>query len=153
MPTPHGKVKFNFYRPQRSWGKVMFLQASVILSTGVGLPQCMLGYHTPPRSRHRPGADTPLGAHTLQSRHPPRSRHSPWEETPPWSTPPPKQTPPPEQTPPPPGADTTWEQTPPGAEHAGRYGQHAGGTHPTGMQSCFMIFIHFKGIFQVKTFF
>ena len=37
-----------FYRPQRSWGKVMFLQASVILLTGVGcLPQCMLGY-TPP---------------------------------------------------------------------------------------------------------
>ena len=26
---------------------------------------------------------------------------------------------------------------PPGAEHAGRYGQHAGGTHPTGMQSYF----------------
>ena len=27
--------------------------------------------------------------------------------------------------------------TPPGAKHAGRYGQRAGGTHPTGMQSCF----------------
>ena len=26
--------------------------------------------------------------------------------------------------------------TPPGTEHAGRYGQRAGGTHPTGMQSC-----------------
>ena len=26
---------------------------------------------------------------------------------------------------------------PPGTEHAGRYGQRAGGTHPTGMQSCF----------------
>ena len=25
---------------------------------------------------------------------------------------------------------------PPGAEHAGRYGQRAGGTHPTGVQSC-----------------
>ena len=24
---------------------------------------------------------------------------------------------------------------PPGAEHAGRYGQRAGGMHPTGMQS------------------
>ena len=34
--------------PQRSWGKVMFLQASVILLTGGGgLPQCMLGYHPP----------------------------------------------------------------------------------------------------------
>ena len=47
-----------YYRPQRSWAKVMFLQASVILSTGGCLPQCMLGYHppeqTPPRSRLPP---------------------------------------------------------------------------------------------------
>ena len=27
---------------------------------------------------------------------------------------------------------------PPGAVHAGRYGQQAGGTHPTGMHSCFI---------------
>ena len=26
---------------------------------------------------------------------------------------------------------------PPRAEHTGRYGQRAGGMHPTGMQSCF----------------
>ena len=33
---------FNFYRPQRSWGKVMFLQASVILLTGGGaIPACL----------------------------------------------------------------------------------------------------------------
>ena len=68
-----------FYRPQRSWGKVMFLQASVILLTGVGcLPQCMLGYtppeQTPPRSRHTP-----------------QSRHAPLEQTPPGvNTPPPR---------------------------------------------------------------
>ena len=60
---------FDNYRPQRSWAKVMFLQASVILLTGGCLPQCMLGY-TPPGSRH----------------HPPR-------QTPPWSRPPLKQTP------------------------------------------------------------
>ena len=96
-----------FYRPQRSWAKVMFLQASVILSTGGCLPQCMLGY-TPPwsrhpssRSRHPPGADPPgadthpPGADTPQSRHPLRS--SPLEQTPPPSRPP-------------------WEQTPPGAD-------------------------------------
>ena len=41
------------------------------------------------------------------------------------------------------GAGTPQEQTPPGpgttlgAEQAERYGQRAGGTHPTGMQSCF----------------
>ena len=33
---------------------------------------------------------------------------------------------------PPPGADTP----PPFAVHAGRYGQHSGGTHPTGMHTC-----------------
>ena len=27
------------------------------------------------------------------------------------------------------------EQTPPATEHAGRYGQHTGSMHPTGMQS------------------
>ena len=38
----------------------------------------------------------------------------------------------------PPGADTPQDQVhPPDAEHAGRYGQWAGGAHPTGMQSCF----------------
>ena len=38
---------------------------------------------------------------------------------------------------PPLGADTLRKQTPsPGAVHAGRYGQRAGGMHPTGMQSC-----------------
>ena len=31
------------YHPQRSWGKVIFSQASVILLTRGGLPQCMLG--------------------------------------------------------------------------------------------------------------
>ena len=29
-----------------------------------------------------------------------------------------------------------WDTTPLGPEHAGRYGQRAGFTHPTGMQSC-----------------
>ena len=112
----------HIYRPQRSWAKVMFLQASVILSTGGCLPQCMLGYHhtppeqtppretPPPRNSHPleqtpPRADTPPG-----SRHTPRSRHPP-EQTPPGVDTPLEQTPPPEQTPP--QADTPPEQTPP----------------------------------------
>ena len=77
--------------------KVIFLHLSVILFTGGCLPQCMLGYHTPP------GADNP----PPQSRHPP-SRHHP------------KQTPTLEQTPPeqtPQGADTPPEQTPPWSRH------------------------------------
>ena len=45
------------YRPQRSWGKVMFSQACVILFTGGGgCLQCMLGYHHHPRSRPPPPA-------------------------------------------------------------------------------------------------
>ena len=71
----------------------MFLQASVILSTGGGcLPQYMLGYHPP-------GADTPRGADTPQSRHPPGADTR--ADIPPEQTPPREQTPPWEQTPPP----------------------------------------------------
>ena len=60
-----------YYRPQRSWAKVILSQACVKNSVHRGggcLPQCMLGY-TPrsrppqeqtPRTRHTPpGADTP----------------------------------------------------------------------------------------------
>ena len=36
MQKRHITTKNPSYRPQRSWGKVMFLQASVILSTGGG---------------------------------------------------------------------------------------------------------------------
>ena len=106
-------IAINYYRPQRSWAKVMFLQVSVILLTGGGgcLPQSMLGCqhppppeqtpHTrPPWIRHPPGADTTS----------PRTRHT----TPPDQAPPQDQTPPPRpgtHPPPPPGADTT----PPGS--------------------------------------
>ena len=83
------------YRPQRSWAKVLFLQASVILLTVGCLSQCMLGYtplgadpprSRPPGSRHPPEADPlqadppgsrPSGTDTPRSRHPPRSRPPP----------------------------------------------------------------------------
>ena len=65
--------------------KVIFLHLSVIHSVHMGgLPQCMLGYHHPPRSRHPPGADTPPEQTPPEqtphsgSRHPP-----PQEQTPP----------------------------------------------------------------------
>ena len=87
----------NIYCPQRSWGKVMFSQARVILFTGGGV--CLSAcWDTKPPSA--PG-----------SRHLPEQ--TPWEQTTPWS-----------------------RHPPPGAEQAGIYGQRAGGTHPTGMQSC-----------------
>ena len=36
-------ISFIFYRPQRSWGKVIFSQVSVTLSTGVGVCGCRGG--------------------------------------------------------------------------------------------------------------
>ena len=92
----------SFYRPQHSCGKVIFSQASVILSTwGVFLPACTGADTPPPRqtgdvypsmhwSRHTPspGADTPQA-------------DTPLGQTPPGQTPP-GQTPPLGQTPPPP---------------------------------------------------
>ena len=99
--TTCSDIRRFFYRPQRSWGKVMFLQACVILFGGGGcLPQCMLGYHahtpeqTPPRSRQPPEETPPWEQTPLWSRHPPKSRHPP-EQTPPRADTPPK-----EQTPP-----------------------------------------------------
>ena len=87
LPTPR------HYRPQRSWGKVMFLHVSVILFT-VGRGDW---------------EDNPLG------RHPPPSADTPANIPPPW-------------------ADI------PVAQCMLGYGQQTGGTHPTGMQSCFVEF-------------
>ena len=74
-----------YYRPQQSWAKVMFLQASVILLTGrsVCLSAC---WDTHPLSRHPQSRQppqqtppTPMGADPPRadppSRHPPGSRH------------------------------------------------------------------------------
>ena len=82
---------------------------------GVGLPQYMLEYHHPPsRDQAHPAPET--GTH-------PRADTAL------------------EQTPPSPTPDQTCPQRrhpPPSAVHAGRYGQQAGGMHPTGMQSCML---------------
>ena len=97
-----------YYRPQRSWGKVMFLQASVILLTG-GVP------HIPPRSRYTPPGSRhpPWSRHPPQTRHPSGSRHPPKQTHTPGSRHPPHR----EQTPPgtrhPPRPDTPRDQTPP----------------------------------------
>ena len=77
-----------YYRPQRSWAKVIFSQVSVCPQGG-GLPQCMLGYN-PPGSR------------------------PPQDQTPPNQTPPPPwdQTPPPPRTRPPQTRHTPWSRPP-----------------------------------------
>ena len=51
-----------------------------------------------------------------RTRHPPGTRHTPRDQAPPRT-----------------------RQAPRRAEHTGRYGQRAGGMHPTGMQSCFLL--------------
>ena len=87
-PARHKLQREHFYRPQRSWAKVMFLQASVILSTGEGgvyLSGCWdttSPEQTPPweQTPHL-GADTPPGADT------------PGTDTPGTDTPPHKETP------------------------------------------------------------
>ena len=77
---------------------------------------------------------------------------STWPGTPPWDQVPPlgtRYTPQDQVHPPGPGTPpgtrySLRDQVPPGtrytphADHAERYGQCVGGTHPTGMQSCFL---------------
>ena len=56
------------YRPQRSWGKVIFSQASVILSTG-GSASVHAGIPLPPTRHHASGdqADNPPPDHACTS--------------------------------------------------------------------------------------
>ena len=61
--------------------KVMFLHLSVILSTGGGLPQCMLGTHTPPPRCRPPGPDTSWNQTPPGTRHPPDQTYPPPRET------------------------------------------------------------------------
>ena len=146
----------HFYWPQPSWTNLMFLQASVILSTGGGcLLQCMLGCHTPreqtpPRSRHPPWEQTPPEQTPPGSRHTPPGADPPRADTPTRADTPQEQTPPlsrhplgadtPRSRPPgtdTPGVDTPWKQTPPGSRL--RHTVNDAGTHPTGMHSCFVL--------------
>ena len=145
----------NIYRPQRSWGKVMFLQVScdsvhvgggyLTWSGGCVPDQVPLLPGTPPSDQvppqdqvHPPGPGTP-----------PRTRYTPRPGTPPHQTrytphqtrytPPPDQVHPPDQVPPldqvhPPDQVPPQDQVHPRTRS---YGQRAGGTHPTGMQSCY----------------
>ena len=68
-------IKFDFYRPQRSWAKVIFSQASVILSTGGvclvrGVSSCGVGlvWEVPgrdhPRTATAAGSVHPTGMHS-----------------------------------------------------------------------------------------
>ena len=108
------QVEFLFYRPQRSWAKViftgrnevvakvMFLQVSVCPQGGC-LHQCMLGCHTPqmenpppPDGEPSPDGEPPLDGEAPPDGEPPKDGEPPWMENPPpwmenppgWRTPP-----------------------------------------------------------------
>ena len=116
----------NYYRPQRSWGKVMFLHVSVILFTG-GWGVCPIAcWDTSPLGPEAgtPWDQAPPRAGTTRTRHSPGTRYHPGAGTLH-----------------PPGTRHPLELAlPPSAVHAGIYGQQASGMHPTGMQSCYAIF-------------
>ena len=102
----------HFYRPQRSWGKVMFLQVCVILFTG-GVPD-----QVPPGTRYTPQPGTPPQTrYTPGTRYPPppRTRYTPSpDQVPPWTRYPRDQVHPPwTRYPPGPGTPPQGPGTPP----------------------------------------
>ena len=101
IPT-HGLVQTS-YHPQHSCGKVMFSQASVILSTG--------GCLTDPPGQTSPREDTPLGRHP-PGKTPPRQKHPLGRHPPPsacWDTPP---------------TQCMLGYTPPDGHYSGRYASY-----------------------------
>ena len=127
---------------------------SFILFTGGSTwPGTPPGADTPPRPGTPPGTRyTPRTKYTPQTRYPPDQVHPPGPGTPPLDQVPPDKvhplgpgTPPNQVHPPGPGIPPRtryppWTRyTPPWSRAGwGRYGQRAGGPHPTGMQSCFV---------------
>ena len=95
-----------------------YVFTSVCLSTGGGLPHCMLGHWPPDQRQDTPSRGPEVGTHP----------QPPWlGASTPWGRPP---------TPGTRGRHPLTGADPPGAVHAGRYGQQVGSMHPTGMQFC-----------------
>ena len=97
----------------------------------------------PPGQVH-PQAGTPLDRSSPQTGTPPSqvhplARYTPLAGTSPQAGNPPGQVHPPAGTPP--ARYPSGQVHPPLAVHAGRYVQQAGGTHPTGMHSCWNKFL------------
>ena len=106
--------------------------------------------HMPPEADTPPGSRPHLEADTHQKQTSPRSTspgsRPPQRQTPPGSRHPQKQTPPRSRHPP--GSRPPWKvDNPRCTKHAGRYGQRAGGSHPTGMQSCIIFNLLSKNTF------
>ena len=116
------KERLFCYRPQRSWAKVIFLQASVCPQGGRGvcLSACWdipPGPGRPPKTRPPPGADTPQTRQTPPEQTPPGpgrypgSRHPPDQADPPRADTPLKQTSPATRQTPPREADFSIRST------------------------------------------
>ena len=72
----------HFYRPQRSWDKVMFLHVSVILFRGVWTRHPPGSRHPPPRADIPLGADGPPGPGIPQEQTPPLAADPPGADPP-----------------------------------------------------------------------
>ena len=139
-------ISFHFYRPQRSWGKVMFLQASVILSTRVGStwPGTPLGPGTPPRAGTPlpPTRCIPPGTrYTHRTRYrPPGTTHPPQTRCTPWSRYPPDQVHPPGPgTPPRPGTHPPLAQVHPPPRTRYTHTHTPDQVHPPRHRACWEI--------------
>ena len=123
-PHKHVTILEYIYRPQTKFTKVMFLDVSIILSTGGGVCPIACWDTHPPDQRQapppRPEAGMPPGADTPRT----RGRYPPGPEA---GTSPP--------------CSTCWE-----------IGQQVDGTHPTGMQSCFDCIYYLKKEFLFVNF-
>ena len=128
-------LTFSNYRPANEvWGKVIFSEACVILSTGGGA--CLTRYHPtpppgadiPPRDYVPPGTMYPPGLHTPPGLRTPPRLHTPPDYIPPQTTYPPDYVPPRLCTPPdyiPPGLRTPRTYVPPrGRSMCGRYASY-----------------------------
>ena len=118
-----------FTARKRSLRRLCFYTClSVILFTGGEVPG-----QVPPRQVHPPSRYTPSGRYN-----PPAGTPPPQAGTPLRQVPSPRQVHPPDRY-------TPQAGTSPGQVHPTQcmlgYGQQAGGTHPTGMHSCFFLFI------------
>ena len=94
-------TSLHFYRPQQSWAKVIFLQASVILSMGGSLAGRPPLWQGEPPSKETPRQGEPPWQGEPPARRPPWQGEPPQQGEPPWQGDPPRQ-----GEPPPPGRET-----------------------------------------------
>ena len=143
-------VPKSFYRPQTKFAKVMFSQVPVC-PQGVGgvclWSQAVSASGPQRRGRHSPGQTPPYSVQT------PPGQTPPWADTPSQTDVPTGQTPPLGKTAPL-GGHSLGRHTSPGQTSPVQcmlgYGQQAGGTHATGMHSCYPEGIFKKNWMPVK---